>query len=414
MTRFKYYILALLAAAFMLYSFDALTPKATLAITGVPKEGTHFIADKNISFSISSSGNTAHDAPTLLLKSSYGTTIVPAVYKNNAITYTVPKFFSRKTGLVQWKFITDKGLLKKGFFYIDPETRVTHVENYLGPRSMLTGDRHYTMMVAAPTDKFDNPKPEGTPVAIKSQFLNNISFTTYPVKHFIAWKRIYAPEKSGKLLTSIACGGEESKETETDVYPNLPVDFTIGYRRNHKFADGNQLTTLATSEIRDKFGNVVADGTLVLFEVITLRNKVLKTYGATISGVAEAKILAPERYDSYTVKAFVNGMGESRPIHINYFPIKVNINYAFTQNNRLLKVGEINSFMGQMAPDGTMVTVTVFYKNKKIAVLEEYTSKGFAVYKLPKEAYPEKEYEFEIRVLGNLKKTGVIKYVENK
>ncbi|MFP9116067.1 hypothetical protein ACLI1A_19165 [Flavobacterium sp. RHBU_3] len=414
MHKYTYYILAMAACIFMLFSFDVLIPAKKTSVNNIPAMGTKFTAGDKIVFKLNSSGESNEGSPTLVLKSTYGTTVVSATYNKNVLTYTLPDFFSRKTGLVHWKLITDEGVWQQGLFYILPESKVTHVENYLGPRSMLTGDRHYTMMVAAPTDAYDNPKPEGTPVAIKSQFLENISVTSYPVKDFIAWKRIYSPEKSGKMLTSIACGGEESKETETDVYPNLPVNFKIGYKRNHKFADGNQLTTLATSEIRDKFGNVVADGTLVLFEILTNRGKILKTYGATISGVAEAKILAPERYDSYKVKAFVNGMGESSLIKIDYYPIKVDIEYNFSKGNRVLTVGEINSFMGQMAPDGTLVTIKVLHKSKEIETLEEFTNKGFTVFKFPKEAYKEKEYEFEIRVLGNLKKTGVIKYVESK
>ncbi|WP_116788653.1 hypothetical protein [Flavobacterium psychrotrophum] len=410
----KHYILAIAACTLFLFSFAALTQKQQSTVSTVPPSGKIYTAGDQITFAINCNCDATY-APTLILKSSYGTIIVSAVkVADNSMVYNVPDFFSRKTGLVHWELVGDENIIKQGFFTIVPESSVTHVENYLGPRSMLTGDRHYTMMVAAPTDKFDNPKPEGTPVIIKSQFLDNINFVTYPVKDFIAWKRLFSPEKSGKLITSIECGGEESKETETDVYPNLPVDFKIGYYRNHRFADGNQLTVLATSEMRDKFGNVVSDGTTVVFVVHNNQGATLKTFGTTINGVAEGKIPAPEHWDIFRVKAFVNGMGESPEIQISYMPVKVAIKHSYNEKAQTLTVGPINSFMGQHAPDGTTVKILLLYKNKAVATLEEYTRKGFVSFKLPKEEYPEKQYELTISILGNRLKTQLTTDVKNK
>ncbi|AXG72873.1 hypothetical protein DVK85_00950 [Flavobacterium arcticum] len=349
----------------------------------------------------------------LLLKSSYGSVLLNATKSNDTLNYIVPKFYIQKAGYISWVLIGNDKHIHKGNFDIIPEDDI-RIENYLGPRSMPAGDGHYTMMVSIPTDRYDNPKPDDTPTIIKTQFLENITEQSIPTKDFISWKRIYSPEKAGKIITSVACMGKETKETETDVYATIPTNFTIDYTRNHAFSDGNQATTLTSSIIKDKFGNTVGDGTMVTYIATTTENAVLKTYGNTVQGIAQADILSPEHADVYTVKAYINGMAESNTVNIKYKQVKTSIDYTLSDDKRTVTVGAINSFMNQIAPDGTTVTLQVYHKGKLVDSSNEYTRKGMAAFTLSEEVYKEKEYSFAITALGNTVTTEIIHYNAGK
>ncbi len=357
--------------------------------------------------------SSADAATSLFIKSSYGSVVLSAAQSNDTLSYTIPKFYTQKAGYISWVIIANEKHIYKGSFDIIPEDDV-RIENYLGPRSMPAGDGHYTMMVSIPTDRYDNPKPDDTPAVIKTQFLGNITEQNIPTKNFISWKRIYSPEKAGKILTSVNCIDTETKETETDIYAAIPTNFSIDYTRNHAFADGNQVTILNSSIIKDKFGNTVGDGTMVTYIATTTENNILKTYGNTVQGIAQAEILSPEQADTYTIKAYINGMAESNTINIKYKQIKTSIDYTLSGDKRTITVGPIKSFMNQIAPDGATVTLQIYHKGKLVGSSSEYTRKGMATFTLSEEMYKEKEYSFAITAFGNTITTETIHYNAGK
>lgn len=356
-----------------------------------------------------------NEKPQLFIIHSYGKTLLDATIEKGNYIFKIPENYRKKTGEVSWFLINKNKTKNSGTFEILPnDATKTIIENYLGPRTILAGEKDFTMIVTVITDRFDNPKKENTDVILKYQFLQNVTNLNLKTKDFIAWSDIYSPTKSGKLLVSTECDKIESKEIETDIYPNIATDFTIDYKRNHEFADGNQITHFTTSIIKDQYGNVVSEGTLVTFLIKTKNNLVLKTFGTTINGIASAQILHPDHEEVYSVKGFVTGIAESNSLTINYTPIISTFNYSFSNKNRTLKVGPIKSFMNQLVPDGIKVIVKVFHKDKLAATLQEDTSKGLALFELSEDFYKEKNYRFEITTLGITKQTKTLNYELNK
>ena len=411
MRKKRYITLFVVSCCAMLLSFIAKEKESNVDAFSLLTQQKIYKAGNPIVLAFKSSGNTT---ASLFLKSSYGSVVLNATQSNNDTTsFEIPEFFTQKAGNVLWVLIANEKHIYKGSFDIIPEDDV-RLENYLGPRSMPAGDGHYTMMVSIPTDQYDNPKPDDTPTVIKTQFLDNITKQTILTKNFISWKRIYSPEKTGKILTSVSCMGTETKETETDVYATIPTNFTIDYSRNHAFADGNQVTILNSSIIKDKFGNTVGDGTMVTYIATTTENNILKTYGNTVQGIAQAEILSPEHADIYTVKAYINGMAESNTINIKYKPVETSIDYALSGDKRTITVGPVRSFMNQIAPDGTTVTLQIYHKGKLVGSSSEYTRKGMATFTLSEEVYKQKEYSFAITAFGNTITTETIHYNAGK
>ncbi len=183
------------------------------------------------------------DIPQLFIKHSYGKTLVEGKYEKGKLIYRLPDFYSKKSGELSWFLFYEGDKKMEGNIEIVPNKNTeTQIENYLGPRSILAGGSEFTMLVCVPTDAFDNPVIQNTTALIKSQFLDQIVISPKKTKDFIAWKNIYSSNQSGKILVSTEANAISSKEIETEVYANIATDFTISYKRNHVFADGNQVT----------------------------------------------------------------------------------------------------------------------------------------------------------------------------
>jgi hypothetical protein len=405
-------ILFLLSALLLLAFGTTMVSDKKVSYVLVSKTKT-YIAGNNIELEFYSKSE--KEKPQLYIVHSYGKTLLDATFEKGNYIFKFPINYCQKTGEVSWFLINESETIDSGTFEILPNDQTkTVIENYLGPRTILAGGKEFTMMVTVPTDSLDNPKREDTDVILKYQFLQNITNLTLKTKDFIAWYDIYSPTKSGKMLVSSQCDKIETKEIETEIYPNLANNFTINYKRNHEFADGNQITHFTTSVIKDQFGNTVSDGTLVTFIIKTKNNFVLKTFGTTINGIASAQILHPDHQEVYTVKGFITGMAESNSLVINYKPILSTFNYAFSNNNRTIAVGPIKSFMNQLVPDGIKVVLKIFNQNTLVATLQEDTSKGLATFQLSQDFYKAKKYHFEITTLGITKKTETLNYELNQ
>lgn len=404
MIKRKLHIIVLISIALVLLSVTLLDEKSTgknafSCLTSQEK----FVAGKPIT--IEFKGN-YENKPQLFIIHSLGRTLLDGDLKNDTIQFKMPKNYVSKSGLVSWFLIENNEEKAKGNFQIVPNDETnTNLESYLGPPSTLAGDNHFVMFVTIPTDDFDNPKLENTNVAIKHQFLNAIASDNKKTRDFIAWATIYAPTKSGIVLISASCNEALTKEFDAVIYPSIATDFTISYKRNHEFADGNQITKLTTSFIKDKFGNTVSDGTMVTFIVKNKENAILKTFGTTIEGIATGQILHPEKENNYSVKAFVNGISKSNSIEIKYKSINPSIEFSFSKDNRTITVGPIKSFMNQIVPDGIKVNLNIYHKDKLVETITENSNKGKAEFYLSPEFYKEKNYRFEIETLGKIIKT---------
>jgi hypothetical protein len=396
----------------LLVAFGSIVPTTEKTNFQLITKTKLFVASKPVSLEFKSNTTTA--IPKLFVIHSYGKTLIEGEINMGKIKYSLPDLYTKKSGTVSWFLLDKSGKKTEGYFEIIPNEKTkTQIENYLGPRSILAGGKEYTMMVCVPTDLWDNPVPENTKVLVKSQFLNTIVVTPKKTKDFIAWKNIYSPNKSGKLVVATETNFVATKEIETEVYSNIPTDFRIDYKRNHVFADGNQITTLFTSILKDQYGNVVSDGTLVTFCVITQNNLVLKTFGTTLNGIAKGQILHPDHQERFKIKAYVTGMAESNSISIEYKPLIASFSYAFTNNNRTLTVGPLKSFMGQLVPDGIKVVVKVLHNNRLVSIIQEDTAKGIAAFTFAADNYKEKNYRFEITTLGITQQTETKHYGSN-
>ncbi len=356
---------------------------------------TEFEAGQAITLKFS---NTDNATPSLYVSNSYGATLIKPEKDSGILNYLIPQSISNKTGVVHWKLLANNSL--SGAFSVISKQKATSIETYLGPPSIQAGGTDYSMLVVIPTDYLDNPLADSTKVIVKHQFLDNQNKEVVLMNHRIAYKNIYSEPKTGRILVSSECLEFNSKEYTVNVLPAIPTDFDISYSRNHDYADGNQITTFSTSIIKDQYGNLVSDGTYVDFFITNRSNHILKTSGTTINGIAYAKMIHPDHEDQWSVKAFIEGMAESKPIQLAYKAIISDFNVQFSENSRTVTIGPLQSFMHQMVPDGLEVSLSVFQNDIKLKTLTKSAFEGYATFKLDTNNFPSDNYTLKIETAG--------------
>jgi hypothetical protein len=252
------------------------------------------------------------------------------------------------------------------------------------------------MLIVIPSDDLDNPLKQNTKVSIQQQFLKSEKNEPIFTKNLIGFKYIYSPLKTGRILLSSETLGLNSKEYDVNIMPAIATSFTIYAKRNHEYADGNQITSFSTSVIKDKNKNIISDGNYVYFFIKNKTGNILKTSGTTISGVATAKIIHPDFDDEWTVKAYIIGMAESNTLEIKYKKVVEDFEVVFMKSNRKLLVGPVKSFMNQLIPDGLQIKLSI-YKNKKL--LNEIIKRsrdGVVFFELNSSIYKNGDYDLEV------------------
>jgi hypothetical protein len=341
--------------------------------------------------------------PLLYCSNSYGSTLINPTYDNKTLIYKIPFNLKSKIGMVNWKLIHNDSSLN-GRFNIYPKKEVSSMETYIGPPSIEAGGTDYTMLVVIPTDSLDNPLPENTLVLAKNQFLNSEKKEPINTKNLIAYKNIYSQKESGRILVSSEALETNSKEFSITVFPAIPIDFIISASRPHDYADGNQITTFSTSTIIDKQNNIVSDGTYVTFFITNEKGNVLKTSGSTINGVATSKMIHPDYETQWSIKAYIDGIAESEPIKLNYKQVIRDFEVVFSEKNRNITIGPLQSFMKQIIPDGFQVRLQIYKNNVLFKTETKTSSEGLVNFNLKSDVYINDNYTIVVKTAG-LEKT---------
>ncbi|SHJ62782.1 Ig-like domain-containing protein [Aquimarina spongiae] len=333
----------------------------------------------------------------LFLKNSYGSTLLTS----SSGQFIIPEYLAKKRGTLDYFLIHNSKCVFKGDISIHANSdTLVELETYIGPPSIVAGDRDYTMHVVAPTDRYDNPLPDSTKVKFKHQFLGAEKEYEELTKDLIGWRNIFAYEKKGKLLVSSQIGETDSKEFSVEIYPALPEDFAIESFREHNYADGNQIITFSTGIVRDEFDNIVANGTMVNFVIKNQEGTLLKAQGTTVNGIALGKVLHPSYEDVWQVQAFVNGIAKSNTISVVFEAVLEDFEVDFDTSNREIVVGPLRSFMEQIIPDGALVKLEIYKDNKRIETKVKTSFEGEVRFILAEGFYPTGDYDFDISSLG--------------
>jgi hypothetical protein len=152
--------------------------------------------------------------------------------------------------------------------------------------------------------------------------------------------------------------------------------------------------------VRDENNNIVSDGTYVKFFITNADGNLLKTAGMTIDGVATANMIHPDHAEIWNIKAYVTGISESNTISLTYEQVIQDFTVTFSENNRVVTVGPLQSFMKQLIPDGLQVTLTISQDGKILETYIKESRDGFVNFELNSNIFSNGNYDLEISTAG--------------
>ncbi|MBT8287528.1 MAG: hypothetical protein KJO00_05890 [Bacteroidia bacterium] len=348
------------------------------------------------------------ESPSLICRSSYGTTVLLPSEKKESLEFILPDFLVKKAGTISWQLKDGQSSLKSGKLTIIADQEINSIEVYAGPPDIVAGGEDDAMIVTIPLDLYNNPVPDTSIVTLYGQIGNDTEIDTLRVSNGIAFKRIFSPELAGRSIYSVEGTNASSKEIILNINPGLPTDFTIDFNRPHNYADGNQITRVQTSIITDAFQNIIADGTLVEFRILTKSGNKMISQATTIDGIAIAPLLHPESNDSYLVEAVIPGLAKSNTVQLEYEQAVFDIPVTFHENTKEIVAGPILSFLGQWIPDGFRVKLKIYQNDTLIKTISEQTINGRTKFMLNDLDIPEGKYTIKIEAGGLIKELKTI------
>lgn len=327
---------------------------------------------------------------------SYSNTLVFPEIQKEITQYTIPLFITKKTGWLYWE-LSKPHQKHSGRIDITPIKKAHKIETYLGPPSILAGFDEKSMIVTIPTDSLNNPLSKGTPVKIKKSLNGTTNEKIIKTDGLFAYSTIYGGTKTNRALITSECLNLTSKELSLEITPSTPTDFSIFYNRIHQYADGNQITSFYTSTIKDRYDNIIADGTIVNFTILDKKGNLLQTQGISIRGVATCQMVHPDHQETWTVHAFIDKFCQSNSIQIEYIKAVKDFPIRYKKDQMLLVAGPFKSFMSQILPDGLMVHLNIYHQEELVNSFTVQSEKGFANFKLKNILEPNKEYKITVR-----------------
>lgn len=299
---------------------------------------------------------TDSDTPTyrLVWHGTFAPHILPFTTTETAQLFTIPAALSQKAGIVDLDFYSKDQLIGRRQFYIAAGEATGVIESYIGPKTVNLDTLQPILSVDIARDALRNPIESGSPVAYSILFPQ----TDKPIaakartENLVSYLLIEPTAKTGKIVVGARTGQARSNEQEARIEAGVSTDFQLRIVEQPPFADGHQQTIVAATDLRDRLGNPVADGTLVAFRM-TAPDRIADYTAAVVNGRATLAFLNPDRAETITVEARVAGGGKSRPLDLTYKTTIAELPVVYERNK--LEVGPVSSRLGHLFTSGKTV-----------------------------------------------------------
>ncbi len=232
---------------------------------------------------------------------------------------------------------------------------------FVGPKSIVADGEDHAMVVVLAADRFGNPVPQRTDIELwATRPDGSRTAGTVESTGLVAWQRLFAGTLAGRTSVATSLGSVQGPVADLDEVAGRPAEIILDDPAGEALlADGRRLHVVRTKQLRDRFGNVVTDGTVVDFRSDTPEGR--RTASApTIDGRAEVWIEAPSVPGAVQLVAQSSGVA-SLPLEIGYATAveDVPLQLERSQDGWLIRVGPIALVDGGWIPDGTEITVDI-------------------------------------------------------
>ncbi len=367
------------------------TPTAAALLT-VPDS---VAAGQPVAVGLVTSGITPGDSLLLYVRTGWATYLVGVAASALEQTVPLPRATLAQSGDQVIRVLYGGRVLAQKNLRILPLPPAAPLDIYLGAKSIVADGQHWSMVVAVPADKFNNPVAANTPVQFQMLRPNgDYAKQTAPTQYLVAYRRITANTLVGKTIVGVQTEGVFGKEKELLEVPGFPVDFSIRAANHPTTADGRQVFRVRTSELADRHHNPLPDGTLVQFQCTDADGTLRLLSGYTLRSVAEVALEHPRSAGSLLVQASVYGGGRSNRLAVPFTIQEKTIPIVYNRDLKRMRLGPLTESLDQLVPDGTDMTIQV---DNQQAIQTEVVS-GYASVDL--RDVPVGPHSLDIRVAG--------------
>lgn len=307
------------------------------------------------------------------------------------LLYTFPDSLSIYSGFATIKVIHCDKILCQESTYVESLHPVGTIESYIGPKTLAIDQNMESMMCLIPTDRFGNALEDTQEVIFNTKYRKLQTQTiTKNIENLVSYIKIDNNQQVGKVLLGAKCVDTYIDEQEISIVQGPMKEVNINIVELHPYGDDRQLVHLNTDVINDVKGNIIADGSSVIF-LVQENDKVIAQYQAyTVSGIATVFIENPKDAANWTVS--ISGAAKGNEIQLNFedniesIPLRI--------EKKHLIIGPVIGSLDQYIPDGTQVAITFNNRFFRDAIIEH----GFAKVEIPKRALSANELVSEVTI----------------
>ena len=253
-------------------------------------------------------------AALLTVLGSYGPRLYRAVFVGGAALFALPPADTAAAGRVTLVATVGATQVTDGLS-ITPGAPSSVAAPLVAPRSVCAGGTEASLVTLVAADALGNPVADGTALTLRASFTGEAGITlALPTEGGLAVGRISVGPQAGRTGVWAEVNGARSLDTPLAVVACVPANIPLVADPPILPADGRTTATLRAGPISDAAGNLLADGTLVIF-LAELTDGSRRIPATIQGGMAAAPFLAPTIPGQATVRVLVLGV-LSEPITV--------------------------------------------------------------------------------------------------
>ena len=350
------------------------------------------------------------DSVYLIWSNTLGEVLFPLTLYADSVLVDIPTALLEERGRVQVSLTYQGRCLDEKELYIKAGPPALQMEAFTGPRGLEVDGLYPSMMVVVPKDRYGNPVEPGTPVAFWTKYPRQAQEAlTRPVDHLFSYLYIPSRTVAGKIRLGAQAEGTYIREQVVYQIPGWAVPFQLAPVFAKPVSDGQQQYILETNTITDRFGNPIADGTQIEFEVFKEGNKIASYISYTVGGAAYTVMESPLEPVTWRIRARAEGLVYSNWVTQKFEPYIRSAPVEWNPRDTTVQVGPVTGYLNQLSAEETPVYLTVEKGGVILRAVEE-TEEGFCRFSLSDWQLSPGSYEAEIRVGGIVQQFNI--YIE--
>ncbi len=309
--------------------------------------------------------------------------------------FNFPDSLSIYSGFATVKVVHCDKIICQENTYVESLHPVGTIESYIGPKTIALDQRMESMLCLIPTDKFGNALEDTYQVDFSTKYSNqSTQKETKNIDNLLTYTKIENNKQVGKVILGAKCVDSYIDEQEIFISQGPMREVKINIVELHPYGDSRQLVHLNTDVIYDEKGNIIADGSSVIF-VVYENDKVKAQYQAyTVSGIATVFIENPKEAAQWTVS--ISGAAKGNEVYLNFEDNIESIPLRIEKNN--LVIGPVIGSLDQYIADGTQVNIMFNNRFFRESIIEN----GYARVAIPAKALQADELISEVTI-NNIK-----------